>query len=41
MSETIIIESNREISYKDELISLKNSKINQIIPEFPNNKCGS
>ena len=38
MSETIIIESNREISYKDELISLKNSKINQIIPEFPNNK---
>ncbi len=38
MSETIIIESNREIAYKDELKSLKIAKINEGIPDFPNNK---
>ena len=38
MSETIIIESNREIAYKEQLTALKNSKINETIPEYPNNK---
>ncbi len=38
MSQTIIIESNREISYKEELESIKNSSINTGITDFPNNK---
>ena len=38
MSETIIIEANREISYKDELKSFKSTNVNQNFPDFPNNK---
>lgn len=39
MSETIIIESNREISYKEELTSYqKEAKVSQNYPEFPTYK---
>lgn len=38
MSETIIIEANREIAVKDELKSLKNSNLNNNPPNFPNYK---
>ncbi len=38
MTETIIIEANREIAIKDELKSLKNQAVNQNFPDFPNNE---
>ena len=38
MSETIIIEANREIAYRDEIKSLKNALTNENIPNFPNNE---
>jgi hypothetical protein len=38
MSETIIIEANREIAFKDELKSLRNSNLNNNPPNFPNYK---
>lgn len=37
MSETIIIESNREIAYKEQLTSLHNAKENEVNTELPNN----
>jgi hypothetical protein len=38
MSETIIIEANREIAYRDELSSLKTRSVNENFPDFPNNE---
>ena len=38
MSETIIIESNREIAYKQELKNLHNAKENEVNTELPNNR---
>ncbi len=38
MSETIIIESNREIAYKDQLEAFKNTTLGQDVIDFPNYK---
>ncbi len=38
MSETIIIEANREIAYKEEVEALKTARTDENVPNFPNNE---